>query len=151
MGPSSISELTSDSAQSAYEAQHSSSWIDAQEQVSQRIGATRPTPDHRFRRHGDYGESQIPTHTAAAGGCDSVRAEHKKRGPNVAATARLPKVRFDAAVYLRRSRGRTRGPLSRRARASSIGGGGVRYRRSQTPSQARAGDWRQLPRAGIQR
>ena len=44
----------------------------------------------------------------------------------------LPKMCFDATVYLRRSRRRPRGPISGRAGANSRGCGSVRLRRSQT-------------------
>jgi beta-glucosidase-like glycosyl hydrolase len=72
----------------------------------------------------------------AAGGSDPVCAQHQECRADLAPAARLPEVRFDAAVHLRRSRRRKRGSFSRRARSSAFGGGCVRDRRSQTFPQA---------------
>src|SRR5258706_6048987 len=112
-------------------------------------GADRTTSGRRLRRHGDDAASQFPAQAVAAGRRDSIPAKYKKPRADMAPAARLPEVRFHAAVYLRRSRRRTRGPLSRRAGSDSFGCGSLRHWRSQALPQARAGDRGELPRSGI--
>jgi len=83
-----------------------------------RIFARRSaTPHRRLGRHRDDAASHFPAHSPPARRRNPLRAQHKTPSrPGACCT--IARNAFHSAVYLRRSRRRPRGPLSRRARPS---------------------------------